>query len=240
MTEQISNQDNVSSIVAHTINVASHVVSRDSLFYGSPVDGKSQAVPYEVWRYEVSCLQNERQNEAERRTLQQSVRFSLKSQAAKALIQLGPRASLSQQITHLDSIYGHVESAETVLQRFYSARQTENETVTEWSCRLEDLIQQAWDQGSISSQTCREQMLIAQLWSGIASPRLQCATRHTKQLMGSFNEFQREVRVVENQIGLSGASSRAQAHQGQVSVSELEKLRGTMHSLEKKRDRMSG
>ena len=82
-------------------------------------------------------------------------------------------------------------------------------------------------------------MLIAQLWSGIASPRLQDATRHAKQLMGSFNEFQREVRVVEKQIGLSGASSRAQAHQGQVSVSELEKLRGTMHSLEKKLDRMS-
>ena len=102
MTEQIGNQDNVSSIVAPTINVTSHVVPRFSLFYGSPVDGKSQAVPYEVWRYQVSCLQNECQNEAERRTLQQSVRFSLKGQAAKASIQLGPGASLSQLTTHLD------------------------------------------------------------------------------------------------------------------------------------------
>ena len=40
-------------------------------------------------------------------------------------------------------MYGTVDTKDTLLVKFYSAKQEENEDVTKWSCRLEDVLANA-------------------------------------------------------------------------------------------------
>jgi hypothetical protein len=78
------------------------------------------------------------------------MRRSLKGSASRVLMRLGPNASVEEILYKLDSVYGIVEEKETLLANFYSARQKENEDVSTWACRLEDLLGKTLIQGQIN------------------------------------------------------------------------------------------
>ena len=90
--------------------------------------------------------------------LLQAVRRSLRGTARQTLIPLGGLASSKDILHKLDTLFGNVSSAESILQRFYTEVQQEKETVTAYGCRLESLLQNAIQAGHVS-ESSRNDML---------------------------------------------------------------------------------
>ncbi|VDI56916.1 Hypothetical predicted protein [Mytilus galloprovincialis] len=98
-------------------------------------------VTYDLWRYELVCLINDKTHSKE--LITQSVRRSLKDPAGKVVMRIGPHAELSAILKKLDSVFGVVEEKESVMREFYNATQHEDEDISAWSFRLEDILEKA-------------------------------------------------------------------------------------------------
>ena len=69
-------------------------------------------------------------------------------------------------VLKLDSIYGDVQRKETILAEFYSARQQVKETVADWGCRIEELINKV-DRISPLDVHLKDEMLQNIFWHGL-------------------------------------------------------------------------
>ncbi|CAG2241346.1 unnamed protein product [Mytilus edulis] len=112
---------------------------------------------YEVWRYQVVCLIIE--NYADE-VIAQAIRRSRRGEPSKIVMRLGPKATVDDIIDkmHMDSIYGIVDPKEALLAQLYTARQEQDEDVSTWGCRLEDISTKHADKERfmtmISQQDC--------------------------------------------------------------------------------------
>lgn len=172
---------------------------RLSVFTGTT--GK-EGTTYDVWRYEVTCLLADGLHSTE--AILEAVRRSVKGDPAKILMRLGPRADIHDILHKLDGFYGQVATEGTLLTLFYAAKQKEDEDVTSWSCRLEDLIQRVQERGLIDRRTMAE-MLRSKLWTGLSDERLRQATRHRFDSIKDYDELVVAIRSVEQEYrGQSG------------------------------------
>ena len=87
-----------------------------------------------------------------------AVRRSLEGEAGRVAMHLEPKASIPEILYKLDSIYGDVEKKVDLLGDFFNARQREDENVTSWSCRLEDMIGKAVTRGLIDKEGVNEML----------------------------------------------------------------------------------
>ena len=71
---------------------------------------------------------------------------------------LGPKATYTEIIQKLDIIYGVVESKEELLAEFNKAKQRNDEIVTSWSCRLEDILVKAVDKGLVQRREMNDML----------------------------------------------------------------------------------
>lgn len=125
-------------------------------------DSKSDAT-YEVWRYEVECLYQESYSLD---VIQQAIRRSLKGEASRVVMHLGPVAPITSIVQKLDNMYGTVAEKEDILSEFYSARQREDEKCARWSCRLEDILNKAIQKNLIDLSQF-EKMLKTMFYKGL-------------------------------------------------------------------------
>ena len=116
-----------------------------SLFTGTP--GRKEEATYDLWKYEVNCLLAEGSHGDD--AIMEAIRRSLKGEPARLAMRLGPKTTVRSLLQKLDSIYGTVDVRESVVAQFYSARQQQDETVSDWSCRLEDLLAKAIELGRL-------------------------------------------------------------------------------------------
>ena len=133
---------------------------RLSLFTGTP--GRKEEATYDLWKYEVNCLLAEGSHGDD--AIMEAIRRSLKGEPARLAMRLGPKTTISNLLQKLDSIYGTVDVREGVLAQFYSARQQHDETVSDWSCRLEDLLAKAVELGRVHPLEADE-MLSCMFWT---------------------------------------------------------------------------
>lgn len=89
---------------------------------------------FEDWKVEIECLIKSKIYPDYIAT--QAIRNSLKGQARKVLVTLGPLASSQDIINKLESVFGNVASGESVLQEFYTASQKSDESITMWGLRI--------------------------------------------------------------------------------------------------------
>ncbi len=87
------------------------------LFSGAEEPHKGE-VAYEVWNFEVKCLQNN--GFIPNHVLLQAIRNSLKGTARSMLVSLGEQATVEEVLHKLDSFYGNVCTSETLMHSFYS------------------------------------------------------------------------------------------------------------------------
>ncbi len=87
-----------------------------------------------------------------------AIRHSLRGEARRVLLPLGPQATTQDIMDKMESVFGNVVSGESVLQQFYSSRQDDRESVTSWGLRLEETLQKAIRKGQIKP-TQRNEML---------------------------------------------------------------------------------
>lgn len=180
-------QEQTGNMVSHqTITIPQS--PRLSNFHG---DGKG-GTAYEVWKYELQCLINDKLSDS---AILQAVRSSLKGEASKVIMRLGVTASLTDIMTKMDSIYGDVDKTEMVLGKFYSARQNPGEDVSSWGCRLEDLLNLAISKDEVQLSDTNN-MLRSMFWNGMQQS-IKNITGHLFESIQDFDELRVAIRRVE-------------------------------------------
>lgn len=213
------------------------------IFSGEP---KGDQVSFDVWKYDVKCLINEGlYKEPE---IYQATRKSLRGEASRIAMRLGPNATVRELIAKLDGIYGIVEPGENLLAQFYSAFQKQDEDVAAWGCRLEDIIEKAVEQGQVKREAVAE-MLYSKFWMGLKQ-NLKDATRHNFENINDFDKLRVQIRRVEHELmlssGLSNDVKKKDKKDAQIKMvsaqesSSIEELKAMVCSLSKKVDAMQG
>lgn len=108
-------------------------------------------------------------------------------------------ATPSDILSKLDGIYGIVSSRQNLLQQFYLETQHEDESVADYSIRIENLLRRA----TVSAQlheSVRHEMLCSKLWNGLRDPLLKNSSRYKFDVTKDFNILRREIREIEQDL----------------------------------------
>ena len=151
---------------------------------------------FDTWKYEVNCLQLGDQYPL--KVVAEAVRRSLKGEAANVVKRLGITVSIPDIVQKLEGVFGNVVLTENVLAEFYSTHQRPEEDVAKWSCRLEDILEQANTQKQISIAEQNE-MLRNKLYSGLNDP-LKARCGHLFYNIKDYDELRINFRRVEQEL----------------------------------------
>ena len=108
--------------------------------------GETKDATFDLWKYEVECLRAEGKREADVRL---AIRRSLKGQASRTLMTLGVGASVIDILLKFQSVFGLTETAQNILNRFYSLQQGPTKDAGAFAARREDTILQAVQLGRV-------------------------------------------------------------------------------------------
>ena len=177
----------------------------ESSFYMKPYIGNfsgsdpkpKQESSFEDWKLEVESLIAAKIYPEI--SISQAIRKSLKGQAKKVLLPMGPTATPSDIIKKLESVFGNVASGEAVLQEFYTAEQSADETVADWGLRLEEIIRKALDKGHVE-EASKNEMLRNKFWRSLYNQDLKNATRIYFESEKRFEELRRKIRAEEYEM----------------------------------------
>jgi hypothetical protein len=168
------------------------------------------------------------------------MRNSLKGQARNTLLTLPESATLLHIIDKLEGIYGNAYSSDTLLLSFYAEKQMIGQSVADYGIQLESILQKVYDTGILNPKV-KNDMLKTKFWSGLRDPALKNATRYTYDI-NNFDELRKEVRAVELELEISGASKpeNTATHQPVSAVSDMSELFKTLELLNKRLDNFEG
>ena len=167
---------------------------------------KSEAT-FEEWEYEVECTRNE--NVCSNTAITQAVRKSLRGQAKRVILPLGTYAKVEDLMERLENVFCNVASGQSILTEFYTASQSETETITAWGLRFEEIFQRSIEKGK-ARETDRDSTLREQFWKSFGSERLKNATRVKYETIESFKLLRKAVRAEENEMKLTPSISQQQ------------------------------
>lgn len=213
-----------------------------------PFSGENQKgdVSFEVWRYELHCLVRDAIYPDTLILL--AVRRSLKGRARDILLTIDETARPSDILTKLEGIYGNVSSSEVLMQQFYSESQKSDESVADYSIRIENLLRRATQFRRIDV-SIKDEMLCSKLWNGLKDPLLKNSTRYKYDTERNFNNLRKEIRSIEQDLSTSPSSNvvgpSKVTHIQQVSgdnnsskldsvLKEMRQMRQRMNSIERK------
>lgn len=183
---------------------------------------------FDLWKYEVQCLLKENYCES---VISQAIRRSLKGDAARIVMVLGPDANITDILSKFESVYGTIHSKATVLSKFYSARQQEDENVAAWGCRLEDLLNQARKQGLVQAVAVND-MLKNMFYEGLRS-ELKDTTAFIFDKTQNFDDLRHEIRIKEEEISQRKKSKKTERTQAISTTEEIEEIKAMVQNLNK-------
>ena len=157
---------------------------------------KADHVPFEVWSYEIECLIKEKRYTAE--SVMHAARLSLRGEASRVAVRLGTDANINQLVEKMKHLYGTVEEGVDLLAKFYSAMQREEESVVDWSCRLEDLWEDVLQAGLLDRKVTND-TLKNKFWNGLKHPLHELAGYKFDQEL-DYEKFLVEVRKIERNL----------------------------------------
>lgn len=158
-------------------------------------DGKLNTSMFEIWRYDVNCLIDE--GIYPLHIIREAIRKSLKGSARGVLLHLGEHAAVTEIISELEGIYGNVQSSERLKEQFYNERQKADESVGDYSLRLERLLSRVPGHLDRSS---KNDMLRSRLWYGLRDLELKNASRYLFEKNLNYNTLRKELRAVEEDL----------------------------------------
>ena len=176
---------------------------------------KSDHVPFEVWHYELQCLLREKRYPPE--SILHAARLSLRGDAGRIAVRLGTDATINQLLDKMKHLFGTVEAGEDLLARFYSASQRDDETVVQWSCRLEDYWQEI-QQGKVKTLESNN-ILKNKFWNGLKHPLHELSGYKFDQNL-DYEQFLVEVRKIEQT--LSTGESKGPKKTGRLHVQQTQ------------------
>ena len=119
-----------------------HLVHTPKIFVFSG-EGSKKDSDFETWKYEVITLIDEGTYSEE--TITTAARKSLRGEAAKAARRLGVEATIDKLLDKFQVLYGRVENTSDILTVFHQAKQHQDESVTSWYCRIDELLFRAYE-----------------------------------------------------------------------------------------------
>ena len=164
-------------------------------------------VSFEVWKFELNCLINE--SVYPNSHILQAVRKSLRGRARDILLTISQTTSPTDILNKLEGIYGNVSSKEVLMQQFYMESQREDETVADYSIRIENLLRRA-TQGTEIDDNLQNERLCSKLWNGLRDPLLKNSSRYKYDVQKDFNILRRETRSIEQDLMSSKTISTSQ------------------------------
>lgn len=186
---------------------------------------------FDMWRYDVNCLI--RNAVYPEHVILEAIRKSLKGKARRVLLHLGEGASVFDILVELEGIYGSVSSGEKLKEKFYCAHQESNESVADYSIRLEQLLCKS----NINfDRNTKNEMLCNRLWSGLRDRELRNASRYKFESVHDYGVLRRELRQMEQDIQASKHSQSSCSNVASVVLVEQseEKPGQTLKSTEAK------
>ena len=148
---------------------------------------------YEEWRFEANCLIRDVKSKF---VIGQAIRKSLRGPAKREIIQLGPTATVEEIMERLESTFANVATGISIMQEFFIASQQQEESVSEWALRLEEIIKHAIDKGQIKEDE-KNELLKDKFWRSLRSERLKNATRLDFRTIENFKQLVHAVRTEE-------------------------------------------
>lgn len=176
---------------------------------------------FRVWQFDVEDLKrNHGENEVRR-----AIHESVTGMAAEILTRLGQEATVNQILSKFQNIFGTVVSDQKLLADFYTAQQKSNESIAEWSCRLEEYLCHP----NLNNLTSKNNMLKTRFFSGLFSDAIANSIRHLVESK-TFEDLVVSAREAEADV--ENKSSKAVA-KAQVVDPMLEQLKQIKASLDK-------
>lgn len=123
----------------------------------------------------------------------------MKGQARKALATLDPLTNSDGIISKLESLFGNVASGLSVLQEFFTAVQREDESVTMWGLRIEEILQRAMEKGEVPPER-KNHLLKDKFWRSLHSLDLKIATKVYFDKVTDFEVLRSKVREEEREL----------------------------------------
>ena len=163
----------------------------------------------------------------------------MKGEAGRVVMHLGPTARIPEILYKLDSIYGDVEKKVDLLGDFFNARQREDENVTSWSCRIEDMIGKAVTRGLIDKEGVNE-MLQSVLFRELRTS-LKALSGHKFDAIQDFNTLRIALRQREKDHELRHSFNKT--HTAKAAVAEASghtsdmEVKGLIQQLTTRMDR---
>lgn len=148
-------------------------------------------------------------------SISQAIRKSLRGQAKKVLLNMSPSAKPLEIIRKIENVFGNVASGEAVLQEFYTAEQSSEESVADWGLRLEDILQKAIDKGHVAENS-KNEMLRSKFWRSLYSQDLKNATKIYHETIKEFEELRKKVRAEEYEMKTGSSKVQTDVRQKQV------------------------
>ena len=108
---------------------------------------------------------------------------------------LGIGATIPEILEKKESVYGEVDTKEHLLAKFYCAKREENEDVTKYLCRLEDILSTAVERKIIEPTKVYE-MLRNMFWQGL-KPALKDISGYKFEKITDFDKLRVEIRKLE-------------------------------------------
>ena len=214
-------------------------------------DGTSKGdVKFSHWKFEVNGLIQAGELEC---NIMQSIRRSVRGTAAEVIRNM-PFTSTSLDIMKkFEGFFGDVLTGETLIQKFYDAKQKPNESVAAWACYLESLLTKAIDTGKISPGV-RNDMLFSKFWVDLYDERIKSATRHHYDSNTEFEQLFVVVRTIEQELqgkcdttdNIDKKTKKPQSHQQTTAATEkagndevtMKAIMTQLRDMSKRMDRM--
>ena len=164
-----------------------------------PFSGENQKgdVSFEVWKYELICIIGDAMYP--NTLILQAIRRSLRGKAREILLTVDSTASPSDILSKLEGIYGIVVSRQILLQQFYLETQHEDESVADYSIRIENLLRRATVSTHLPEKE-RHEMLCSKLWNGLRDPLLKNSPRYKFDVTSDFNVLRMDLRQIEEDL----------------------------------------
>ena len=95
-----------------------------------------------------------------------AIRKSLRYQAKRQIMPLGATATVDEMMNKLQAVFETVATRGSIMKEFYTAAQKQDESVTAWGLRLEEILQRATEKGHIKAEE-KNDLLKDTFWRGL-------------------------------------------------------------------------
>ena len=171
-----------------------------SNFYGDESKGD---VSWETFKFEVKSLLVEKTFSDEQLLL--GVRRAVKGNAGDVVRRLGTGVTIHEVLEKLESTFGNIETKESILRKFYSCQQKLNESIVQYSSRLEEIFAQAVELKALDRKDDEKMKQV--LYQGLLS-ELKHQAAYKNDIISDYDRFKIELRKMENELKLSSTENK--------------------------------